>query len=260
MQFEDAHLSDRELVEAADGESSPQRARRAEAHLAACWECRARKQELESAIAGFVRLHRREFDPLMPPVAGSRALLKAQLAALTAGQPRATLWTHRFAQVFLACAFVILATFVMSRWTHVRRPHPAPLSVPSGRMTPGFATPLTRAEVCEGNPPKNRAVPAPLQRRVLAAYGLSGADPRAYEIDYLITPALGGADDIRNLWPQPYYATIWNARVKDELEDRLRTLVCSGSLDLATAQHEIAKDWVAAYKKYFHTNLPVANQ
>ncbi|HZT37758.1 MAG TPA: hypothetical protein VFA28_07660 [Bryobacteraceae bacterium] len=82
------------------------------------------------------------------------------------------------------------------------------------------------------------------------------ADPRAYEVDYLITPALGGADDLGNLWPQSYSATQWNARVKDALEDRLHELVCSGSLDLATAQREIATDWIAAYKKYFHTDQP----
>jgi hypothetical protein len=71
-----------------------------------------------------------------------------------------------------------------------------------------------------------------------------------YEVDYLITPALGGADDIRNLWPQSYVSTAWNARVKNALEDRLRDLVCRGQLDLGEAQREIATDWIAAYKKY----------
>ena len=27
--------------------------------------------------------------------------------------------------------------------------------------------------------------------------------------------------------------------------------------DLATAQHEIASNWIAAYKKYFHTQTPL---
>ena len=82
--------------------------------------------------------------------------------------------------------------------------------------------------------------------------------PRDYEVDYLITPALGGADDIRNLWPESYGAVVWNARVKDALEDRMRELVCSGQLDLATAQREIASDWIGSYKKYFHTERPLA--
>jgi len=74
-------------------------------------------------------------------------------------------------------------------------------------------------------------------------------------VDYLITPELGGAGSIRNLWPQPYSA-VWNAHVKDELEDRLHGLVCSGQVDLATAQREISRDWISAYKKYFHTDKP----
>lgn len=80
-----------------------------------------------------------------------------------------------------------------------------------------------------------------------------------YEVDFLITPGLGGAEDVRNLWLEPYSSTVWNAHVKDALEDRLHELVCSGNLDLATAQHEIATDWIAAYKKYFHTEIPVSD-
>ena len=45
--------------------------------------------------------------------------------------------------------------------------------------------------------------------------------------------------------------------MKDALEDRLHSLVCSGQLDLGKAQREISQDWVAAYKKYFRTNQPL---
>lgn len=85
-------------------------------------------------------------------------------------------------------------------------------------------------------------------------------NPRAddYEIDYLIAPGLGGAEDIQNLWPEPYTSQTWNARVKDALEERLHELVCTGKLDLPTAQRDIATDWIAAYKKYFHTDRPLA--
>jgi hypothetical protein len=58
---------------------------------------------------------------------------------------------------------------------------------------------------------------------------------------------LGGANDIANLWPQPYGGP-WGAEAKDRLENRLHRLVCSGELDLAAAQHEIATDWIAAYR------------
>jgi hypothetical protein len=34
-------------------------------------------------------------------------------------------------------------------------------------------------------------------------------------------------------------------------------MVCTGQVDLTTAQREIASDWIAAYKKYFHTDRPL---
>ena len=130
-------------------------------------------------------------------------------------------------------------------------------AIPNAKLTPGIALATDREALCRENPPKNKVVPISVQRRVFGAYGIAGANPQAYEVDYLITPALGGSDDIRNLWPQSYSATVWNARVKDALEDRLHELVCTGAIDLATAQRDISRDWIAAYKYYFHTQTPV---
>ena len=77
-----------------------------------------------------------------------------------------------------------------------------------------------------------------------------------YELDYLITPELGGAPTVQNLWPQRYASRTWNAPVKDQLERLLPRLVCDGTITLETAQREIAADWIAAYRKYFRTDVP----
>jgi hypothetical protein len=102
-------------------------------------------------------------------------------------------------------------------------------------------------------------VSASLRQQVLHEYQIANARPGDYEIDYLIAPGLGGMEDIHNLWPEPYASRTWNAHVKDALEERLHQLVCGGELDLSTAQHDIATDWIAAYKKYFHTDKPLAS-
>jgi hypothetical protein len=73
----------------------------------------------------------------------------------------------------------------------------------------------------------------------------------------LIAPGLGGREDIRNLWPQPKTSLRWNSQVKDALEEHLHRLVCSGKLDLSSAQRDIALDWIAAYKRYFNTDKPL---
>jgi hypothetical protein len=88
---------------------------------------------------------------------------------------------------------------------------------------------------------------------VLLRFGLSpGAHPD-YEIDHLIPLCLGGSDDPSNLWPQPRRSIEpkWNAEAKDRLERLICDMVCGGQLDIATAQEAFAKDWVAAYQKYF---------
>jgi hypothetical protein len=260
------HLSDQELLLAADGELSPARAEEVASHLAECWTCRVRKGEIEESIRGFVHAYRGNLDPLLPSPAGPRALLRAQLAEMTAEMASAprdlrAWWsqfaTLRYAGAALFVAFLALLVFFRPAFQSRQDFHVVPVSFPEPSLTPGVAAGVNRDQICRSMPPKNRIVPASLQRRVFEEYGISGAEPRAYEVDYLITPALGGADDIRNLWPQSYSSAVWNARVKDALEDRLHDLVCDGRLDLATAQRDISSDWIAAYKKYFETDEPL---
>ena len=69
----------------------------------------------------------------------------------------------------------------------------------------------------------------------------------------------GGSNAVKNLWPQSFQTQPWNAHVKDQLENRLHRLVCVEKVDLNTAQHDIATDWIAAYRKYFHTDLSLAH-
>ena len=75
------------------------------------------------------------------------------------------------------------------------------------------------------------------------AYGYTDSASN-YELDHLIPLEIGGApSDVRNLWPEPHYTTP-NSYDKDTLENYLNKQVCSGALDLKTAQNEIATNWV----------------
>jgi hypothetical protein len=102
-----------------------------------------------------------------------------------------------------------------------------------------------------------RRISPQVRQAVIRDYNMDRVPAHDYELDYLITPELGGSDDRRNLWPERYSSDVWNARVKDELERLLPNLVCAGTLPLATAQRDMATDWIAAYKKYFHTDRPL---
>ncbi len=79
----------------------------------------------------------------------------------------------------------------------------------------------------------------------MAAYG----DTRPigdYEYDHLVSLELGGAtNDARNLWPEPGASP----NPKDSVENALHREVCDGTLTLATAQREIATNWLALVKR-----------
>src|ERR1700683_4166850 len=107
------HLTNQELLLTADGELPTRRAAQVRAHLAACWDCRARMAEIEGAIADFARAHRQTLDPQLPSTAGSRALLRAQLSELAA-KPHAAPWWHLFhiPSAAIAAACICVAFFI----------------------------------------------------------------------------------------------------------------------------------------------------
>lgn len=262
MASHDSHISDQDLLQAADGELSPRRAAEIRAHLEACWTCRSRGAAIEQTIADFVAAYSSDSDAELPPIEGPRALLRARLAQAAAARP-ASPWGRIRQLAFKSRlpvygSFVVLAVAIFALAVHFSVRDVGTAWIPDARLTPGMTRPVTRDHVCsvrvrEGFYP----IPATLAYRVFEKYRIRDPRPRAYEVDYLITPALGGADDIRNLWPQPYASGEWNAHIKDALEDYLYNLVCQGQLDLATAQRDISANWVAAYQKYFETERPL---
>jgi hypothetical protein len=263
------HITDEDLVGFADGELSSQGAGEVGAHLEACWDCRARMKDIQSTITDFVRTHHMEFDGQLPPATGPRALLRARLIEMGSGQrvewwkcvPQFRLALPRVRVVAVPLIAIAIGILGLRPATHRELSSATGLFdtgvAPNRVLTPGATREVTIGEVC--SVPQEQVVEdvsVSLRQRVLQEYGIANARPEDYEIDYLIAARLGGTENIRNLWPEPY-RDVWNARVKDALEERLHEMVCRGQLDLHTAQHDIATDWIAAYKKYFHTNKPL---
>lgn len=257
MKHKIEHLSDQELIMAADGELPPRRAARVKEHLATCWSCRERAETFERTIGELVRERHAELDCRITPPEGPRARLRARLAEMSrAPAAPAFHWMNTMrhampAVLVLVCGLGLAVAMFFRPKIGVEGPRP------EARLTPGEARTVSIAEVCRS--PRAEVVaadiPDAMRRKVFLEYGIKG-HPDNFEIDYLITPDLGGTLSMRNLWPQPY-STRWNAHVKDMLEQRLHELVCDGQVDLTTAQHDIAADWIGAYKKYFHTDGPL---
>jgi len=214
-----------------------------------------------------VRGHRLTFDTELPSAHGPRALLRAQFANAAQGGAQGWRWFPHFPSVAritgLAAGLlaVVVAGGLLLRFSAPRKSTAAldRGALPERTLTPGATRSVDLSEVCSVQHEEVvREVSEPMRNEVLRHYGIREARAGDYEIDYLIAPGLGGAEDLRNLWPEPTTSGAWNSGVKDDLEERLHQMVCSGTLDLPTAQHDIATDWIEAYKKYFHTDAPLA--
>jgi hypothetical protein len=135
---------------------------------------------------------------------------------------------------------------------------PAPY-LPNPELTPGDVFDVTIEDICTpGYAKKVRAVPKALRDQAFNSYGIMYDQRNQYQLDHLIPLALGGSNSIKNLFPLPNYTSPWNARVKDRLEVRLQKLVCSGQVDLETAQREIAANWTEAYERFMGASPPAA--
>ena len=155
-------------------------------------------------------------------------------------------WWDQIPWAMWGTACLLLMTLACPSWAG---------DLPDPVLTPGAIRAVTMAQVCiKGSSGKARNVPNSVKRQVYKAYGIVNAAPGEYEVDHLISLELGGSNDIKNLWPQSYITTPWNAHLKDKLETRLHALVCRGMLTLEEAQKAISSNWIAAYQKYFGGN------
>lgn len=226
----DGHCFDEQLIRVLDHEADAVEAAWVRDHLAACPDCRQRSRVLEEASAAYMAVH--------SPSAGK-----------TSAPRRLRAWLY--------AAAVILVMLLPALWMRVNQRPEAGLPDPA--LTPGRTKLISQKEVCAVPPDSDeRGAPEKLAHSVFDRYRIASPRPGAYEVDYLISPALGGAEDVANLWPQPYASGEWNSRVKDALEDALRREVCAGQLDLAAAQSEIAANWIEAYRRHFRVSRPLA--
>src|SRR5471032_520343 len=127
-------------------------------------------------------------------------------------------------------------------------------SNPDRRCSPGAAySGLTRAVLCSSTFRTStiRNVSDSERHAVEVEYGMV---PKAYgrtiEIDHIVSLELGGSNDIANLYPEPGSGPA-SYHVKDRLENKLHSLVCSGGMTLHAAQVGIASHWQTLYLRVF---------
>jgi hypothetical protein len=99
-------------------------------------------------------------------------------------------------------------------------------SLPDPAVTPGAVYYTDRMQACAFN----RSTPRlsgksyrDVAEYVFRLYGVPYKEHPNYELDHLIPRCLGGADEVRNLWPQP----LAEAKVKDAIEAAVCRRVCN---------------------------------
>jgi opacity protein-like surface antigen len=122
-------------------------------------------------------------------------------------------------------------------------------SAPDPTLTPGsINTAVTQATItttiCTAGYTKSiRKVSTKTKSKVYDAYKIPKSERgKKYVIDHLIPLEVGGSNDVANLWPEPKTDSF----TKDGVERTLHTRVCSGLVDLLTAERAFAYDWRTA--------------
>jgi hypothetical protein len=110
----------------------------------------------------------------------------------------------------LTTLFISLLLFTASVYAGQNR------ALPDPNLTPGvIMSAVTKGEVCTPGYAKSvRHVPESEKKQVYQEYNMQPhKSPCPCEVDHLISLELGGSNDIKNLWPQPYSGA-WNAHIK----------------------------------------------
>lgn len=122
-------------------------------------------------------------------------------------------------------------------------------NLPDHECTPGaIFENATVDQICVPGYTKTvRNVSTKLRKEVYAEYGVTYPQPRgAYEVDHLIPLAIGGSNDIANLFLEPAKPAP-GFHEKDIVEIYLQQEICAHRVALSVAQQQIANDWVKIY-------------
>jgi hypothetical protein len=143
-----------------------------------------------------------------------------------------------------------LSYLLKNKETITISPYPEPFYTPGLVDTYNYDT-LNRLYNGQTYSQFNRQVTDRTKDQVCRYYNCTGK----VEIDHFIPLALGGSNDISNLWAEPEHISIegsdWGFHSKDTLESYLIREMKKKNISPKEAQDCIKNDWIACYKKYF---------
>lgn len=130
-------------------------------------------------------------------------------------------------------------------------------SLPDPECTPGSVFPgATIEKICVSGYTKTvRKVSTSLKKKIYRTYGVEYPQPfGSHEADHFIPLALGGDNDIANLFPEPADPRP-GFKEKDLVESYLYEKVCGGEIALSAAQRAISENWVEVYNSLTESEI-----
>lgn len=134
-----------------------------------------------------------------------------------------------------------------------------PIYKPNPSLTPGAWLSTDLKTVCAA--PKNIRsmfttgtanpnIPAALGVEAFNLYKIPPQRYKEYGLDYLVPLQLGGAVDVRNIWPIRKTSNGLGFHEKEVLNIHMHVVVCHGEMPLVQAQKAMATDWVSIWVQY----------
>ncbi len=159
----------------------------------------------------------------------------------------------------ISTSFILAATFGLSACGAAT--YSSSSGLPNIKLTPGAINPAVtqgniRSTICVAGWTATIRPPATYTNQLkytqlASGYNLNGdLNPKNYEEDHIVPLEVGGnPTNPLNLFPQPRNIKL-SAYLKDQLENRMRQLVCAGQITLKAAQAVFLINWEKGYAKY----------
>jgi hypothetical protein len=196
------HLTDHDLLRCLDDELSTSRKVAIDRHLRECETCRRRRAAIEQTAAVASHAYRAVSDTGQTLGASRERLMdllsrEARASASPASRAGVTIRmaTPRRALAWSAATAIAAMVAWMSMAIAPAGLFPGAnpgTSLPMSSITPGATWEVTAEDLCAGTR-HTRTITAAMRTQVLNAYGMERVPTDQYELDYLITPELGGA-------------------------------------------------------------------
>jgi hypothetical protein len=181
---------------------------RARKHLAGCQTCRARFARIEQTDAFDPRWT--DADRPLPPAAPARARLATRMAEGSAPSAPSLAffavpnwmpdrrWLYGAVVVVLALASGLMLSGQRDLAVTVPTGGDDVFLLPRADLTPGATASVTLHDICGPDRyGRTQPIPATVHQTIFTRYGADYRQAAEYELDYLITPELGGVSNVR---------------------------------------------------------------